>query len=484
MTEAEMMTLIINSRAWQDEVQPVCEALDRARPSKGPKPLYTSEELESALVYQQLCGLRCYREARDRLAGDRGTEVRTALGFDRPRSLRGRRVVALRCGVPSEPTISRHLSLFDPRERSAMYRRLFEHNVRDHFEFPEFREEMRVLAVDGTHIVTHFTAPIYKKRTAAEKRQAELEPHKTLAELCAIKESGIVNGKKQKITCPDGGFLPYDKETDKSGGHGFNLVVFPTATGLPAEFAVTPMQASEKRVAEAILLERFVPNVLPYLDPKKLHLLTADSAFTSPTLRSLLHDLGILENIHMHSHNTGAKTEALIEKESKFDILVEGKPKWKANGLREIRCNCGNGIVSSRVGRTHGGRAYARVEGRCKTCGSITITAGQWRLAQNPKKFRLVQPTDAVTDRDWTFGNPLTYRSPVAAAFGKKRFGHNEGFHGALERRFRLIKGKRWYRTRVEAETDAAIIFSIMHVLAMEQRRRKSIAVSDAQIAA
>jgi hypothetical protein len=474
MNDGELMLVIVRSAAWRDVVTPVCEELDRTRPSRGPKPLYTSEELEYVLLYQLLCGLRCYREARDRLAGDRGAVVRAALGFNRPRSLRGRRVVSLTSGVPSEPTISRHLNHFDPELRRATYRRLFERLVREHFEFfPEFREDARVLGMDGTHILTHFTAPVCRKQTKEEeKRQAESEEApKTLDELCTTDWSRVVNETEQ-ITCRDGGYLPYDKTMGKAGGHGFNLVATVTANGLPLEFAVVPINASEKRVSEAILRERFAQNILPYLNRTRLHILTADGGFTSPTLRNLLRSFGILENIQMVSHGKDERTRVRAEVERGQAIPIEGYPNWHANGLREISCACGSGLVSSRVGVSRRGCAFARLEGRCTECGSITITSGQWRLAQNPKQFRLAHPGDPVKNRDWTFGNPLTYDSPVAAALGKARFGQNEGFHGALERRFRLIKGKRWYRSRVEAETDTAVIFCVMHALAMEQRRR------------
>jgi hypothetical protein len=472
MDDGELMYVIVRSTAWRDVVAPVCEELDRTRPTHGPKPLYTSEELEYVLLYQLLCGLRCYREARDRLAGDRGAVVRAALGFNRPRSLRGRRVVSLTSGVPSEPTISRHLNHFDPELRCATYRRLFERLVREHFEFfPEFREDARVLGMDGTHILTHFTAPVYREQTKDENRQESGGKHKTLDELCEIDRSRVVN-ETEKITCRDGGYLPYDKTMGKAGGHGFNLVATVTANGLPLEFAVVPINASEKRVGEAILRERFAHNVLPRLDRTRLHILTADGGFTSPTLRNLLRSFGILENIQMVSHGKEERTRLRAEVERGRAIPIEGYPNWHANGLREISCACGSGLVSSRVGVSRRGCAFARLEGRCTTCGSITITSGQWRLAQNPKQFRLAHPGDPVKNRDWTFGNPLTYDSPVAAALGKARFGQNEGFHGALERRFRLIKGKRWYRSRVEAETDTAVIFCVMHALAMEQRRR------------
>ena len=481
MDDGELMLAIVATPEWEEIVRPVCEELDRTRPTRGPKGLYTSEELETALVYQLFSGLRCYREARDRLAGDRGRAVREALGFDRPRSLSGRRVVALKSGVPSEPTISRHLSHFDPELRCAMYRRLFERLVRSHFEFPEFQEDVRVLYMDGTEIVTHFTAPVYRRQTKEEKRRAGTEVSKTLSEICTIDWSRVVNPESQKITCRDGGYVPYNPTTGK-GGHGFNLVSIPTANGLPLEFAVVPINASEKRVGEAILRERFAENVLPLLDRAKLHVLTADGAFTSPTLRAQLRSLGILENLHMVSH--GIDSQGRAETFRREVIPIEGYPNWHANGLREISCACGH-RATSRVGVTDRGQAYARAEGRCTTCGSITITSGQWRLAQNPKKFRLAHPSDPIKDRDWTFGNPLTYDSPLAAEFGRARFGQNEGFHGALERRFRLIKGKRWYRSRVEAETDTAVIFCVMHALAMEQRRRATAtAAIDDQLAA
>ena len=385
-------------------------------------------------------------------------------------------MVSLTSGVPSEPTISRHLKHFDPELRCAMYRRLFERLVREHFEFPEFREDARVLAMDGTHILTHFTAPVYRRQTKEEKRQAESEECKTLDQLCTINWNRVVNPDSEKITCRDGGYLPYDSQSGK-GGHGFNLVTIPTANGLPLEFAVVPINASEKRVGEAVLRERFAQNVLPHLSRTGLHVLTADGGFTSPTLRHLLRSFGILENIQMVSHSKDKQTQVRAETERARVIPIEGHPNWHANGLREISCACSRGLVSSRVGVSKRGRAFARLEGQCATCGSITITSGQWRLAQNPKKFRLAHPDDPIKNRDWTFGNPLTYDSPVAAAFGKARFGQNEGFHGALERRFRLIKGKRWYRSRVEAETDTAVIFCVMHALAMEQRRRAAAAM-------
>ncbi len=60
----------------------------------------------------------------------------------------------------------------------------------------------------------------------------------------------------------------------------------------------------------------------------------------------------------------------------------------------------------------------------------------------------------------------------MARIYGWKRFAHVEGFHGQLVSRFQLNKGKRWIRRKEQLETETAVVFSILHALAMEQRRR------------
>jgi len=73
---------------------------------------------------------------------------------------------------------------------------------------------------------------------------------------------------------------------------------------------------------------------------------------------------------------------------------------------------------------------------------------------------------------DWKMGNPLTFNSKVSESYGTARFGHNEGFHGALVTRFGLLKEKTKRRTREHVQRDFFQVFFVMHALAMEQRRR------------
>ena len=77
---------------------------------------------------------------------------------------------------------------------------------------------------------------------------------------------------------------------------------------------------------------------------------------------------------------------------------------------------------------------------------------------------RVTTPLDRAK-ADWSVGNPLTYEDPLARAYGKKRWGLIEGFHGTLERRFGLIKGKRWIRDLDRAELEVTMTYAIIHQL-------------------
>jgi hypothetical protein len=154
---------------------------------------------------------------------------------------------------------------------------------------------------------------------------------------------------------------------------------------------------------------------------------------------------------------------------------VEIDPKWHLNGHHELSCACGQGKTFRRVEKKRSGEAVARLEGSCEKCGSVSLTAGQWRLVGNAS-----QKTQGVAKArrgeehkiDWRVGNPLTFNDPVSSKYGSARFRQNEGFHGALVTRFGLLKEKAWYRDRRQAERDIFLVFSAMHALAKEQRRR------------
>lgn len=444
LSVGQLTRLVLDSPAWQRVMVPVLDQLDAQRAAQpGTKPAYNSHELESVLLFQRVCGLRSYKEARDALAGDRHADARRLLGFDhwRPGGPRVTRI--LRRGVPSESTVSRHRKRFGERRRRGAYERLFRLLVEEHLQDPEMRAEARILALDGKVLRTHYTTP-------------RINP----------KSGEVVNAAE--VTCPDGGYLPPSAGPDKAG-KGWNVINVLTGSGLPLSYRTTLINASERDTALDLFQREFARDVAPHLDPDKLHVLAADGAFHKQETRARLRRLGIVENIHLASHGEQDKSRREASKRNKKRILIDDYPDWFANGHRELDCRCGRGQTERRFG-VRAGKAFARLEGRCRACGNITITSGQWRKAQNPERFVRCLPGDPP---DWTFGNPLTFNDPVAAAYGQDRFGGQEGVHGhTLTNRFQLTKHKRWFRRADQAKTDTAMIFSIMHVAAMEQRRR------------
>lgn len=441
--------IVADSSAFKSEIGAVCEKLDKQRANKpGPKPLYTALECELVLLYQRVCGLRAYSEARDRLTSDRGIEARRLFGLNRPRDINVNRKRSLRSGIPSEATVSRHRKRFGERRRRGAYERFFKKIVQEHLiNFPEMREEARLLSLDGSKLETHFTCPIYDG-------------------------DRLVN--EHAVTCPDGGYVGRGAGADKSG-HGFNQLTLTALSGLPLTGALLPLHHGESTAAIELVKRELRRDVLPYLARDKHHVLVADGAFHRHELRREIRQAGIVEQIHNVSHGDSERSTENARKHDHLVWEIDGYPNWHSNGHYEISCSCGEGTVAKRY-RLKAERVVISSEGKCANCGPITITAGRWRKVQNYKRtgqtaFVRCQP-DQMDEADQAFGNPLTFNDPLSEFYGWKRFAHGEGLHGTLVSRFGLLKGKRWFRRADQAKTDVAMVFSIMHALSMEQRRR------------
>jgi hypothetical protein len=454
LSEAQIVRLVIESQPWQELMAPKLDAIDelRARPTKE-KPVYSAHLLESLIVYQQICGLSSYAKTRDRLASDKGVEARELLGLNQARRYRsnpGKRVVRLTAGIPAESTMSRHRKRFDDAERAEVLEQCFRAVVAQHLEDEDFRREARTVNMDGTTILTHYTCPKYEKKTGR-----------------------IVN--EERVTCQDGGYVPADAGPDKSG-HGWNLISVTTTTALPLVYSLPALNESEKERGRD-LLDDWERDVLPHLgapEERELVVLTADGGFNAPRLRARARGLGILENIHTASHadKPESRANATAKNNKRIPFNDPNYKHWFANGHREVFCEHGT-RAKKRIRLNAQGEVISRVEGRCdQGCGSITVTSGDWRRTQNPDRFSRCLPNETDAKRDWLLGNPLTFNSLEGDEYGRRRRGHNEGFHGSLERRFRLNHGKRWFRRRDQARAATAVTFLTMHVVAMEQRKR------------
>jgi hypothetical protein len=454
LSAAHHARIVQGTRAWQELMVPACEALDSERSARGLKWLYSSEELELVLLYGRAAGHVKYEETRAVLAGD-DPRPREILGLTKARNAERRPCLAskmrLRDGVPSLTTIWRHKRRFGEEQRELVWLAIERELRLEHLQTEELQEEALVLNLDGSPLLTHYTAPMKSR-----KHEGALnDPDGPYAD--------------RKITAPDAGYVPDSAPRGKSG-HGWNLVTISTSTGVPLAWALPPLNESERTTALKIVTGDLARDVAPYL-AGKIKVLTADGAFQQPQLRAELRKLGILENIHLVSH---AKKKRSDERAAKFNearFAIKGFPMWQANGHREVVCRCGKG-VAKRISLGKDGTARVGIFGQCKNgCGSISIASGQWRFTPDDI-FVPCNPDDPADKRDWAFGNPLTFNDLNAAEYGRKRFGRNEGFHGTLSNRFKLIFYKRWFRRAAQARTETAMTFAIMHALSLEQRRR------------
>ncbi|MCP9486544.1 MAG: hypothetical protein MSC30_11830 [Gaiellaceae bacterium MAG52_C11] len=454
LTDAEIVLLVMDTPAWKEAMVPVLDAVDRERKAsrrggRGGTPVYSAEDIEKALLFQRVCGYRTYKKAHMRLNADRRT--REALGFDRANAKKATRYAD---GVPSQATVSRHLQRFGKERRGDAWDELAR-TLRDFHvaNFPEMQEEMLVAQGDGTAVKTHYTTPIINPKTGKVTNEAS-------------------------VTCPDGGYMPPSAGPDKSG-NGWNALPISTHSSVPFVWALPKIHESEPVEATKLVRDELIGRVLPLLGPdRKIGVITFDGAFASPTLRKELRAAGWAENIHHVSHRKESEDRAAKERARRYPI--EGyEGKWFSDGHRQLLCACGQGTTRGRFKFRKDMSVACWVEGACDTCGPISITSGKWRLAKNPSRWVRVDPSNPKEDPDLLFGNSLTFDDELSRQFGDRRFGHNEGFHGsALWRRFRITTEKRWFRTVHDARADIGICFSIIHTVAMEQRRRKRAALA------
>jgi transposase len=220
--------------------------------------------------------------------------------------------------------------------------------------------------------------------------------------------------------------------------------------------------------------------IAPHLDltDDAFGVMVADSAYSGSQVRTAIHELGYIPVCHAVSHADRERSRENAAAHDRMCFAIEGKPGWHANGHREIFCVHGTQATKKNFRRKKGGEAVCGLEGHCHLgCGHISITVGEWRIAQNPGRFVRVMP-GAEDDTDWKMGNPFTFHDPVSSVYGSDRFGGQEGLHGAMSTRFGILRDKAWYRDIREAKRDVFQVFCIMHSLAMEKRRRAAAAAS------
>jgi hypothetical protein len=444
---------------WEETIGAECDAVEAERTPYGPKPSYSTRELEAALFYQVMRGIRTWKSTRNELAGDTGERSRAALNFDIAREQRCPNELTRMAGVPSESTMCRHRKRFPWERRLGPYRAYFDRLRKLNASDPALRLGLRILGIDGTAQPSSMTCPKVNKDTGE-----------------------IVNASR--VTCRTGGYRVKGDEKV----HGFAAVPLHCINGLPWAYAHGPVNM-EERAAAYRTVEDFRDNVLPYTGPRLAGILTGDTNFHDQVLPPLLQSIGYVPNIHHISHaEHRPSTESEKEEAARLEFDLEGRPGWYVDGFRELHHRCGKSVHTYRKIEHVGERVVLRTEGECKHCDkTITITAGTWRKVKDTtrtakdsrgqSKFVPMHNSDPDSVREWNLGNPFSYHDELAARFGEMRFGHGEGFNGACVKRFKLFKTKARLENAARAELACVMVFCAMHGLT--QRRRELEATGD-----
>lgn len=517
MSRAEQVLAMINTRTWKEVVRPLCEAADEeTRGERGPLRGYSAEKLEIAFLYGRTFGKTGADAVRAVLAGDEEPGARELLGFTggKPRYNQKRMV-----GVPAVRTLGRHRRRFTKERAAELYQAAFADLVDLYLDDQGNHEACRLLYMDGKTIFTHYTAPRYKKGTKTLVNAPRRDEQGKL-----IRRDPATGQRAKPVTAPDAGYRPEGQDGHK-GGDGWQAVILMNAAGVPLGYQLDKAHTSEKVMSREIVTrygEEVVPK-LQFADPEAVSVLTTDSNFYDRTFKSQLHGLGIASNTQRNKRHLGGQPSEAGAAHTAEYLPINAKPhqKWFCNGHFELACDCGSGQVSKQAHRDHRGHAIMSVEGRCSTCGNVTIQAGRWKRAQNaPKKMRpriaewmvrqeeaaearaaqkagiphtppsaeeharrvrsakvpaaagymtKMQPGDPPEQAEWSFGNYLTYNDRESRAYGKDRFGHNEGLISALGKRFGVGDEKTWHKLDPAVETDLVQALCLMVALSIVQ---------------
>lgn len=440
-TEADWTLAFITSPAWQEVMVPILHDLDGHRSPRGRhnRRRYTSHELEAVLVFQRVAGLTTYKEARRLLASDQHRYTRRMLGLTRSRgrATRGNPDRHRREGIPSEATVSRHKTRFGEATRALVYEALLQ-RLREQAALV-FDEEASVLYMDGTLVLTHYTPPKYKRGNGE------------------LTNPG-------RVTAPDAGYRNNKQSPDKNC-QGWTLVLLVDQRGICLGHKIIKLHEAEIDVGISIL-DTYAQQISPLLR-RRVRVLVADGAYSGPRMRAAARAAGLVESCHPVSHADRETSRTNARKHDALRLAIQGYPNWYANGHREIHCECGGASLSRKAWLDSHGRGCTRVEGRCETCGTISITSGRWRRAKNPDRFVRCLPGE---EPDYLFGNPLTFHDPMASEYGYDRVGRQEGFRGQLATRFRLIHHSRWLRNLDQVRAGVALVLSITITLGLRHR--------------
>lgn len=457
------------THAWQQVMVPVIDAVEERR--RAPRPgehkrrgnpsQYTAHDFERMELLRRVLGKTSTEKTRDWLSSDRAKRTRELFGLDRDRVVIGGKARVLMAGIPSDGAMSDYrVKYFNTEARAAVYQLLTRFLlVEKLLASPWAQDELDLIFADGSKLETHYTPP---KMRGGVVCNAEPRPDRNGVMRCPI-------------TAPDAGFIPNKGSNADHAGAGWNIMFISTIKGTVLAHRCVPLNRSESGTLTTMVDE--LGEVLSSFE-KRVRVLSADGAFNSRELRRKLHDIGVVDNIHLSSHGTKKKgTEKSVKQRDDKEWRFEGSQTWFADGHRRLYCKCGKGTLVRRIHVDAQGKAVVASQGKCAHgCGSIRVQAGRWRVSTDGKTFRRIRPGEQDS-ADWTIGNPLTFHDEVSASYGVPRYNAQEGMFGSqFTKRFNLLRNKRWFRTQAQVEMEVAMVISITHVLSIERYRRMAAA--------
>jgi hypothetical protein len=457
---------------FEHVIRPVLADIDRRR--RAPRPGESKRRGRApsfhALDYWRLEMLRrvipkqSTQDTRDWLTMDKAKRTRELLAFDQPRTHHGGKARKWMAGVPSDGWMSDFRTKWLPEEKLAkLFVELERWGLAEKLAtLPGMREELRLLNADGSTLLTHGTPPKYEKRR--RDKNGNRPPPK------------VTN--TDSITAPEAGFVsPGGTSSPSHSGSGWNIVFAMTSKGTVLAHRNIPLHESEPGALADMSDEPRETFDLLDAEPE-LRVLNADAAFHAQPTRKALREAGIIENIHLSKHLPKGRTVKSAVERDERTIAIEGH-EWHTNGHRELACNCGKGKTSRHVNLDRKGKAIVRVKGECKTCGSVTLTSGWWRLANNGEKWVKCLSGDRHMAA-WELGNPLTYNDMQAGSYGQPRYPLQEGQFGSqFSTRYKLLRGKRWFYRQSQVDLEVAAVITITHALSLERHRRMQTAAED-----
>lgn len=208
----------------------------------------------------------------------------------------------------------------------------------------------------------------------------------------------------------------------------------------------------------------------------------AEPARNKHAIRDAVGNLDPLENIHPLA---GAHSGPDVIRQGRHYRVVHKDTRretWLTDGHRNLFCECGHDTVEKKFLHTTKGRLVPRLEGKCKSCGPITVTSGDWKLSGGKWRHRSTHPGGTA---DLLMGNPLTFTNPLSVDYRKRRYGVQENVHSILTYRFGLLREKNHRIKHLEdVRLQTAMTFCALHgityarALAAGQPQSPSVATS------